>query len=425
MPQQQPQHHPVAVSENNGKANSPNVINIDLDNDRGPPLQPSNIVDNRNRSNQHQPQSHQHQQQQQQSSAQAQQQQQSQPPPPQRDIMTKNITFGELTESIIAKDYGPNPMHLRPAPYMAYMQDPQAIVTPDRWKYTRRMQQKEAEAAAAAAAAVADRNKNASQAGRSNTPDDRIIRMPQAISPRKYMHHEMIMPQQPHESHYYLHQGPTMGAIPVPRTVGGAGSGVPHDQRMPGGSSGGGGGGGLNQFDTMKYVKNRIVEAMRTEDERRPEDMHGIHHSDRDRNDVQHHRHPPSHQQQHQQHPHQQSKDHDGLMGGKQQQSGGSYEEISRRSNVQSHNNESSSSSHHPSAAASYQQQQPPPVTTFATTTYAYPFSALNVPNAAGLPPHQKMLHPEAAGGSSHQSSHASEPKPLLSAQYEALSDED
>lgn len=61
----------------------------------------------------------------------------------------------------------------------------------------------------------------------------------------------------------------------------------------------------------------------------------------------------------------------------------------------------------------------------FAPSTYAYPFSALNVSSAAAnLPPPMKSAHVE--GDSTGRGQQAQqEPKPLLSAQYEALSDED
>lgn len=61
----------------------------------------------------------------------------------------------------------------------------------------------------------------------------------------------------------------------------------------------------------------------------------------------------------------------------------------------------------------------------FTPSTYAYPFSALNVSSAAAnLPPPMKTAHVE--GDSVGRSQPApQEPKPLLSAQYEALSDED
>lgn len=75
--------------ENNGKSHSPNVINIDLDSDRRNP------------------------------------------------VLTKSITLGELTDSIIAKDYSPNPfIPLRNTAFMQYRPDQTEI-----WKMNRRLTQ--------------------------------------------------------------------------------------------------------------------------------------------------------------------------------------------------------------------------------------------------------------------------------------------
>lgn len=77
--------------ENNGKSHSPNVINIDLDSDRRNP------------------------------------------------VLTKSITLGELTDSIIAKDYSPNPfMPLRQTAFMQYRPDQAEL-----WKMNRRLTQKD------------------------------------------------------------------------------------------------------------------------------------------------------------------------------------------------------------------------------------------------------------------------------------------
>lgn len=77
--------------ENNGKSHSPNVINIDLDSDRRNP------------------------------------------------VLTKSITLGELTDSIIAKDYSTNPfMPLRNTAFMQYRPDQAEI-----WKMNRRLSQKD------------------------------------------------------------------------------------------------------------------------------------------------------------------------------------------------------------------------------------------------------------------------------------------
>lgn len=71
--------------ENNGNINPPKVINIELDSGR--PTQP----------------------------------------------YTKSITIGELTDSIITKDYSPHPLtQLRPPPMMQYRLD-----TNDMWKFNR------------------------------------------------------------------------------------------------------------------------------------------------------------------------------------------------------------------------------------------------------------------------------------------------
>lgn len=61
----------------------------------------------------------------------------------------------------------------------------------------------------------------------------------------------------------------------------------------------------------------------------------------------------------------------------------------------------------------------------FTPSTYAYPFSALNVSSAAAnLPPPMKSAHIDGDSAARGQPA-PQEPKPLLSAQYEALSDED
>lgn len=61
----------------------------------------------------------------------------------------------------------------------------------------------------------------------------------------------------------------------------------------------------------------------------------------------------------------------------------------------------------------------------FTPSTY-YPFSALNVSSAGAtnLPPPMKAAHGDSEAAARSQVP-TQEPKPLLSAQYEALSDED
>lgn len=444
----------LQAAENNGKSSSPNVINIDLDNDRSTVASssssgPGSHHESPSARNSRGPPSG--------------MPSSSQPAPPPSSqasqMRSKNITFGELTDKIITNDYHP-PIHIRAPPphptnFMPYMQDP--IIATDVWKMSRRVQKEEAAHAAAAAKSSGppssqqqgvNSNSNPgtpnSQVGRSTTPgDDRnIIRMPQAHSPRKYLPDFMIQAQ---DYHYQQQQHQQQQAAASGSIMRG---GSAYDSNPgPGGSAGSAGSGGSSSggpppvvpnhtFDTMKYVQNRIVEVMRTEDDHRaasgPANDHHDHHNDHRMKDPLEPRKTPN-----------QYDDRDG----------------GRRS-------ASSDSSHsHPSSMGGAGSYQPTPVTTFAATTYAYPYSALNVPSSvAGLPPQPQMslnvAHQMPPTSSAHkQPSHvmhgggvggggvghdggpnsvvsttsgggaggqsASEPKPLLSAQYEALSDED
>lgn len=64
--------------------------------------------------------------------------------------------------------------------------------------------------------------------------------------------------------------------------------------------------------------------------------------------------------------------------------------------------------------------------TSFPPSTYAYPFSALNVAGAASSMPIPQIKTAHIENESSQRSGATQqEPKPLLSAQYDALSDED
>lgn len=78
--------------ENNGKSHSPNVINIDLDSERS-----------------------------------------------RNPILTKSITIGELTDSIIAKDYSSNPFLPLRQPYIQQFRPESA----EMWKMNRRLSQKD------------------------------------------------------------------------------------------------------------------------------------------------------------------------------------------------------------------------------------------------------------------------------------------
>lgn len=332
-------------------------------------------------------------------------------------------------------------MHLRPTGnFMSYMPDPQGIIAPDRWKYNRRMLQKEAEAAAAV-----DRSKSSpssqspgvppnaspgpvgSTTGRSSTPgDDRnIIRMPQAVSPsRKYVHDLMSMHQSPvagpsHDAigaaaaaayHYHATHGPP------PPTSSSQPQSPAQSQRVHGGPS------PVamqnHQFDGLKYVKNRIVEAMRTENDHtgNNEETHSGSNDHRGSKDTQS--------------PHETTR-----------KTPNQYEERdSRARSAYASNNDG----HHVSQSMVYQQP-----------AYTYPYSVLNVHAGLAPPPHMTISHQVPPSGVHHgkQSSSAhshvdlsnsstgsnasghavgsgnanstAEPKPLLSSQYEALSDED
>ncbi|XP_055601175.1 uncharacterized protein LOC129750017 isoform X2 [Uranotaenia lowii] len=392
--------HRPAISENNGKSHSPNVINIDVD---------------------------------------------SEP------VRTKNITIGELAETIIAKDYSPNPN-----PFLQMRQsmipmgiDPAMVVSAaDAWKY-RRM----------APGGPGGKDDPSSQQG-----------PPQSLQVQPPPGHQYLHPQQQQQQH-----GP-----PPPGSKG-PGRSTPDDRHIirmaqsPGPRNkfidsvspdaqffhpGAPLSRGPRDFALDCYVKNRIVEAMRTEDDKRGggEDGRPDQQSPRNPSPAQHGGPPPAHH----------NKDHDRsstpgdmLMGddepGSRPASGGN----SHRPPSSSHHQQHPSShqqqqggppvhnSIHSSPYMGSQSGQPPPVTTFAPPTY-YPYSALNVSSGPvvgnlghpGVTSKTTLVVPNLGGGSgsglsgppgsgmnddNRQSSSAAqlEPKPLLSAQYEALSDED
>lgn len=290
-------------------------------------------------------------------------------------VVTKSITLGELTDSIIAKDFSPHPFIPLRQPFMPYHQD--SIVTTDQWKYNRRMQQQKEEQHHQQQQQPAP-NKNPS--GRSSVPDERqIIRMAQPPSPRNKQFHESSSPP---DGHFYQisAQPPTMQNInrtaqPPPQS--------PH-----------------HQFALHCYVKNRIVEAMRTEDEKRADETSGhdrritpqSQHKDNDRSST----------------PGEMIIDEDCIT-------------------IPSSSSASSSIDHH---SVNAQYTQPPVTSTFApTATYTYPFNALslnvsgtgNVQLTQAMPPSSQHLDEQKR----NQHNSQQEPKPLLSAQYEALSDED
>lgn len=319
-----------SITENNGKSHSPNVINIDLDSDRS-------------------------------------------------RTQVKSITLGELTDSIIAKDFSPHPFIPLRQPFMPYHQD--SIVTTDQWKYNRRMQQQKEEQQQqqhhqqqsqqqqSQQQQQQQQPSNKNQSGRSSVPDERqIIRMAQPPSPRNKQFHESASPP---DGHFYQIAAPTMQSInravqPPPQS--------PH-----------------HPFALHCYVKNRIVEAMRTEDEKRADETNAherritpqSHHKDNDRSST----------------PCEMIIDEDVLT----------VPSSSASSSIDHHN-------------IQYSQ---PPVTSFApTATYTYPFvssGAGSVQLSQSMPPSSQHLDDQKR----NQHNSQQEPKPLLLAQYEALSDED
>ena len=203
--------------------------------------------------------------------------------------------------------------------------------------------------------------------GRS-TPDDRhIIRMAQTPSPRtKMAYHEPVSPpenqqqqQQQQQQHFYQSQGQT--------TISAANS----DPRSL-----------HNQFALDHYVKNRIVEVMRTTAESKR-----------------------GQEQQQQQQNHHKEKEERGSPG----------EMVIDEGRPQSAGEKKEHANMFQGRPGSQPHQQ------FQGATYAYPFSALNV--SAG-PPITINAKASAEALDSRPST-MMESKPLLSAKYEALSDED
>lgn len=204
--------------------------------------------------------------------------------------------------------------------------------------------------------------------GRSAPDERQIIRMSQPPSPRSKS-------SAPAENYHYM----------------GAPCGVPQSPSP-------------HRFDIINcYMKNRIVEVMRTEDDKRAEEA----------NEAQ--RRTP------QQRPAHHAKDDRSSTPGDMVID----EEPPQQSIPSSMASRVSPHIHHGHPAHHNSQFAQPPVTTFATTTYAYPFSALNVAPAPLPPPIKSTIDGEPPTRANLPLPPAQEPKPLLSAQYEALSDED
>ena len=312
------------------------------------------------------------------------------PPPPSGP---PKKTLGDHIDSMISKDLNvtSNPVNYpRTLAYPYHIVPPtsvapgaQSVEELSNWKLRRAIQQeKEMEAAA--------REREKIQGAPQPQADERqIIRIAQMSSPRKG-HVEPVSPPDSASStpvttssapsHHWL---PTSG---TPSTVSSAGSVPPSvaasvaadpmgflQQRRfyP----------DKTQLSPLDYVKNRIVEVMRTSEDDKVE-----------------------------------SRKEDGEAGSKSEGRSGSPSDMVI--------DESRPAEKESSAVPPH--TQPPYVQT--TTTYAYPFSALSVPQAA-VTPQAVATAPKPPGllppSLPKEREPVAEPKPLLSSQYEALSDED
>lgn len=258
---------------------------------------------------------------------------------------------------------------------------------------------------------------------RSAQPDDRhIIRMAQSPRPRNKFHEPVGQ-----QDAQFFHPG-----APLSR--------------------------GPRDFALDCYVKNRIVEAMRTEDDKRGDDGRDHHQQQQQQQSS---RNPsPAQQQQHgPPPPAHHNKDHDrsstpGDMmideeTGRPASGGNHHRPPSSSQQQQSQpppHSQSQGVVHNSIHSSPYMSSQPVPVTTFPSQSF-YPYSALTVSGGPvnvgnlGPPGHGPKVSslggvqnhggggPGGGGGMNddrqQSSSSAVEPKPLLSAQYEALSDED
>lgn len=385
MSRDQPPPHPSMVEQNNGKSHSPNVINIDLDPERGGRTQ----------------------------------------------IVTKSITLGELTDSIIAKDYSPNPfMPLRQPPFMQYHQG--SIEPSDQWKNKYKHQQQQQQHHNAPPPPQHHRESPQQQPQQQPAPssqqsgakgsarlvDDRhIIRMAQPPSPlNKAAFHESTSSP---DGHFY--QNSSRSGPPQAQQ-----QQVSPQSALP----------SNHQFALDCYVKNRIVEAMRTEDAEDGGQASMNAHEHRRNAPPHHHQQPHPHHGPHGGHHSMHHKDMD------RSSTPGEMiidEEVSITTSAQDHR--PPSGGHLQQRYDSHPSQHPPPsshmhntpVTTFAATSYPYPFSALNVSGTqvvaqlSQLDEAQKRNNHQHATHNSMPSLAGSqaEPKPLLSAQYEGISDED
>lgn len=400
--------------ENNGKSQSPHVIKIDLDSDSSqPPISRPNT-----------------------SSA--------------SSTSVKNITIGQITDSVIAKDFATSSLLSHRPPYGSLyhheaQQPPVSMGAPDQ-QWIRRLppgvpvsQQQ----------SMPPQQQHSSKdpkegAGRVPTPDDRqIIRMAQTPSPRakggasNMPMHEPVSPPDdisvpagppvPLASHYYSSGGQTSISL-QPLHGGGGGQQPPppppQDRRpnsgppAPSHNNSGSGPTPTSSHQTNFvldcYVKNRIVEEMRIQEKGSGDRQAGQ----------------------------QQQQVGQGGQAGGSSSSSNSNNPHDRSSTPGDEEMRPNSRTSAPPLGSAYNSSSSAP----SGTTVAYPYSAWNVSGAPpsgnhGPPPPTSVANKVVDHGLNNSNNVVvggggsgapggggggpAEPKPLLSSQYEELSDED
>ncbi|GAB0091185.1 hypothetical protein DMENIID0001_059980 [Sergentomyia squamirostris] len=288
-------------------------------------------------------------------------------------VMTKNITIGQLTDSIIQKDYGPNPFHpLRRTQFMQQYPTPEQLLASDQWN--RRMVS----------------GGGGKEGGNVVTVDQlkkvTVEELKAKEEAKEKMEDEMRMTTAPSPNHAAAALKSSSTSVTTVSSESEPSGAFYHindgDRRQHGGLTS-----HQTQFALDCYVKNRIVEAMRTEDEKRSDNL--------DRELM--------HMKQQQ-----------------QQQQYGKMEVVVEKSGA-------SDSTEDSPGGVMMKQQGPSSVATFSSSAYHYPYSALNVtpapPTSIATVAITKTTDDQQQ--QQQQRPQPPEPKPLLSAQYEELSDEE
>lgn len=344
----------LSANENNSKSHSPNVINVDLDSD------------------------------------------------PKPSTIESRMTLGELTDSII-KMQTQNQGHLifnaaagtktPPTGPSNPMHNQDSIMATDQWKYNRKIQQhhhQQQQAQQQAAQQQHLKQKEQQERGGNNcgrpssASDDRqIIRMAQTPSPRSKSNYIEPVSPPDNQRHFYLsHAHIVDRGLPQPHSPA-------HLMQNKNQQSG---------FLMDNYVKNRIMEVMRTPPEGGPS-------GGQEQNDKDHMKN---------------SSPGDAMIIDEDRPKSGH--------SVGSDNSKTSAKLESIYGQSPQQQSRPssqPPI----TFNHPYPFSALSVSAAppGSLP--MTLQITKAPSNIDDQSNRLNQPmvasKPLLSDQYEALSDED